>query len=73
MFLYVSIQCYCLQALLVSGGSVAQGRVVYTLWISIGLNALWLTASAVTVSIMVADGTVVFHWLHNWYEILQIQ
>ncbi|XP_023703335.1 uncharacterized protein LOC111862296 isoform X2 [Cryptotermes secundus] len=53
------------RAFLVSGGSLAQQRVVYTLWISIGLSILWVTASAVTVSVMVADGTIVFHWLQH--------
>jgi hypothetical protein len=51
---------------------VAQRRIVYTLWISIGLSILWVAASVVTVIIMVADGAIVFHWLQQRYEILQI-
>lgn len=51
------------RALLVSGGLVAQHRIVRTLWISIGLSIVWVSASVFTVSVMVADGTIVFHWL----------
>ena len=51
---------------------MAQHRIVRTLWISIGLSILWVTASAFTVSAMVANGTVVFHWLPHRYEILKI-
>ncbi|XP_069700565.1 uncharacterized protein GrlHz [Periplaneta americana] len=51
------------RALLVSDGSMAQCRIVHTLWISIGLSILWMSTSLVIVSIMVADGTLVFHWL----------
>ncbi|GFG30173.1 hypothetical protein Cfor_10160 [Coptotermes formosanus] len=51
------------RALLVSGGLVAQHRIVRTLWLSIGLSIVWVSASVFTVSAMVANGTIVFRWL----------
>lgn len=51
---------------------MAQHRIVRTLWLSIGLSIVWVSASVFTVSAMVANGTIVFRWLPHRYEILKV-